>query len=114
MIEILDGMLRGQVESTNLAYLLMDIAEHQNCVIQKYYWISKFDNNVQEEIEPKILGAFDCVVYIKGKKEDLECVKEIYDRKEEMYKQLPSGRIPLTEQELKDISLRFFQKALNF
>ena len=45
MYSINDGKLIVTCPTTEHAYLLMDIAEHLNCSIQKYYWISKMDEN---------------------------------------------------------------------
>ena len=108
MIEVLEGMLRGQVKRTDLAYLLMDIGEHLNCTVQKYFWVSKYDDSVIEEIEPKIIDAYDCVVYLKGKQKDLNGVKEVYERKADLYEQLSPINFPLTEPEIHDLSYRFF------
>lgn len=110
MIEIFEGMLRCQVKRTDLAYLLMDIGEKLNCTVQKYFWVSKFDDSVIEEIEPKIFDVFDCIVYLKGKQKDLNAVKEVYERKADLYAQLPPTYFPLIEQEIHNLSYRFFSR----
>lgn len=90
--------------TTELAYLLMDIAEHQNCVIQRYWWRSKLDLTVEEEIQPKIFDAYFTIVVLRGDTQDLFSTLAVYTQKKPVYEKLPSLYTPLTESEIKQIA----------
>ena len=103
MYSINDKKLIVTCPTNEHAYLLMDIAEHLNCSIQKYYWISKMDENYIEEIEPKICDAFTCEVFINGLENDLISVMNIYNQKKENLDKLPVSP-KLSEQEIHELA----------
>lgn len=98
-----NGEMIVLVPSTEHAYMLMNIAEHLNCIIQKYYWVSKFDTEYIEYIEPKIYDAFNCEIVLKGNNDDLGGVYEVYQTKKELLNNLPKEP-KMTEVEIKELA----------
>jgi len=95
------------VPSTEHAYLLMNIAEHMNCVIQRYYWRSKYDFSYIEWIEPKI-DAFNVVVTLRGDNNNLSGIYEVYEQKRKLIDELPKT-VTMTEDEIKRYSCKMLQ-----
>ena len=91
--------------STEYAYILMTAAQCLNCTIQKYYWSSKFDHDIIEDIEPVIIDAYDCVVILKGNKEDLIKAIDVYKFKAVQRKGLPSGCVKLSEEDIQKYAI---------
>ena len=74
-----NGVLTISVPNTEYAKLLMLFAKTQVCVVSKYYWVSRYDESIISEIEPKI-DAYDCVVELKGNPENLLDTLSIYSQ----------------------------------
>ena len=98
-----------QTENNEQAYLFMMIAEHMNLTVKKYYWMSKFDSTVIEEIEPKIYDAYYTIIEVEGYYENINGTIDVFEQKMEQRKGLPTLESPLTEEEIKDWAI----KAIN-
>ena len=103
MIEaVKNGFITVRTDNMYTASLFMDIAEHMNCIVQKYYWRSRFDEETIEEICPKIDDAFYCIVVLKGDMDNLGGAYDVFKQKYPLYKQLYERSIPLTTTEIKE------------
>ena len=94
------------VPTMNHALLLMDIAEHLNCTIQKYFWSSKYDREIVEEVEPKIPSAYNTVVEIHGALENLNGALEVFRMKRENLNGLSDVTVQMSEDEIKDCATK--------
>ena len=111
MIEaVKDGFITVRTDNVYAANLLMDIAEHMDCVIQKYYWRSRFDEEVIEEICPKIDDAFYCIVILGGDMNNLGGAYDVFKQKYLLYKQIYRLNIPLTQTEIEEYAVKMLQK----
>lgn len=97
------------VPSIEHAYMVMNIAEHMNCIIQKYYWRSKFDKEYIVEIEPKI-DAFDVVIILRGDITSLGGVHDIYMNKKDMLDKLPKNTA-MSEKDIQRYSFELLRYA---
>ena len=92
--------LRNEPERTNYFLYLL---EKNNCIIQRYYWRSLYDENHIEYIEPKIYDAFYMVVdTISKSKLTLESVMDEYNKNKVRRGYLGKlNRTKLTEEDIK-------------
>ena len=83
--------------------LFMLLSQQNNCVIQKYYWVSKMDKTHLELIEPKIFDAYTFHCDISGTLEDVKnTLKEFEEREQEMISLSKMLYTPITEAEIQE------------
>ena len=113
MIAILtvDGItyMDAIVDSTIKGNLMLKLAQKNGCRIQKYFWVSKLDAEYIEYVEPKVYDVFDMEIILIGELEQIERVVWEYKHQVEticfLEKCVPQEC--LTEQEIKQIALKF-------
>ena len=90
--------------------LFMKIAEENNCTIQKYYWVSKLDNNIIEYLKPKIFDVYTFHCDIHGTYENVKRTIQQYKQQQNIVRRLAKlTYIPLQEFEIKQYGKRAFQ-----
>lgn len=104
---IIDNEIIEKCPTTEHAYLLMDIAVNLNGIIQRYYWTSKFDEDVLSEIDPKIIDVYNCTVWIRGN--NLEKILEEYYKRKQNFDKIGHIYTSYTEQEIKELANRFIK-----
>lgn len=91
-------------------YLLMKILQDLGCEIQKYYWRSKLDETYIDYIEPKIIDVFDFILDVNGTENQFKQALEMYKEQVKLRNGLPLLHEPMTEEEINDIAVKFYQK----
>lgn len=91
--------------------LLMSILQDLGCIIQKYYWRSKFDETYIEYFEPKIYDVFDFILDMSGTENQFKQGLEIYKEKVKILDKLPKLDTPLTDEEIDEIAKKFIQSG---
>ena len=97
------------VPTTEHAYMLMLLAECQLCAVQKYYWVSKFDPEYIEYLEPKVYDAFTCTVVLQGEEQNIKDCMDAYNNSTWRLDGIRNETY-MTEEDIKKTADRFFSK----